>query len=412
LRGKKSKSNYTKEQDMNILNELVQDIPVKMIMLVIDGLGGLPSPDTDRSELETAYIPNLNNLASLSEVGLIEPVGLGITPGSGPAHLALFGYDPIEHQVGRGVLSALGVDFPLEDGDVAARINFATVQEGKITDRRAGRISTEKCIQLCSLLDQIEIPGVKIFVRPEKEHRAVVIFRGERLSAELADTDPQRTGVEPLPAQALSPTAHATAILINNFISQAQTILKPHFPSNYVLLRGFASHPKIAKFPHLYKFKAAAIASYPMYRGLAKLVGMEVLEHTNNLAEEFKLLQDNYQAYDFFYIHVKGTDSAGEDGDFARKIKVLEEIDTYIPSLLNLKPEVLVITGDHSTPSLLKSHSWHPVPFMLYSPYARRIKLEGFNEKECLKGCLGIFPSVKVMPLMLAHSLKLIKFGA
>ncbi|MCD6309709.1 MAG: phosphoglycerate mutase, partial [Candidatus Eremiobacteraeota bacterium] len=287
---------------------------------------------------------------------------------------------------------------------------------GIITDRRAGRIPDEYAVPLCQLLDEIRIPGIEVFVRHEKEHRAVVIFRGEGLSHEVGDTDPQKTGVPPLAPKPLCPEAEKTAGIINEFIKKAGEILPGKSPekyrANFVMLRGFASHPGLQLFPERYLVKAVAIAEYPMYRGLARLLGMDVTEKPSGLEEEFSQLSENYNDYDFFFLHVKKTDSRGEDGNFNAKVKAIEEVDRLLPGLLELKPDCLVIAGDHSTPAILKSHSWHPVPYMLYSPVARHDKLKHFSETECAKGSLGCFPAIQNMQLMLAHAGRLKKFGA
>jgi 2,3-bisphosphoglycerate-independent phosphoglycerate mutase len=399
--------------NLEIIKEIAQPSPSKIVLLVIDGLGGLPHPQTGKTELETARTPNLDQLATKGICGLTEPVAPGITPGSSPGHLALFGYDPISYNIGRGVLEAMGIDFELEPGDVAARGNFCTVDEtGLITDRRAGRISTERCTELCQLLDGQIIKGVKVFVRPVREHRFVTIFRGEGLIPEVTDSDPQQIGVTPKSVVPLSPKAERLASITNEFVTQAKTILAKHYPANMILLRGFSQHPRFPSLSELYKLKPAAIASYPMYRGLAKLVGMEVLKTGASIEDEFMTLKQNYPNYDFFYLHIKGTDSAGEDGDFKHKVSVLEQIDRTLPELINLKPEVIIITGDHSTPALLKGHSWHPVPFLLYSQWCRPDKVREFSETACASGALGRFPATQVMLLAMANALKLTKFGA
>lgn len=397
----------------HLVEELSIQTPSKIILLVMDGLGGLPRPDTGLTELATATRPNLDALARESICGLSIPVAPGITPGSGPAHLALFGYDPIACLVGRGVLSALGIGFPLEPTDVAARINFATVNEqGIVVDRRAGRISTETNQQLVSLLRQIQLPGVQLFVETESRHRAVVIFRGPNLSDKISDTDPQRTGVPPLPAQPVAPEAQHTADIVNQFIAEAARILRSHYPANYVLLRGFSKYPHLPQFGDLYKLHAAAVATYPMYRGLGRLVGMDVLPTGETFAEEVATVRQNWANYDFFYIHYKYTDTTGEDGDFTAKVLAIEEVDQAIPDLLALSPDVIAVTGDHSTPALLRSHGWQPVPFMLRSRYEVPDAVEQFTERACQRGTLGRFPAVQVMLMLMANALKLEKYGA
>jgi 2,3-bisphosphoglycerate-independent phosphoglycerate mutase len=397
--------------------ELIKSIsipsPAKIIMLVIDGLGGLPRPETGKTELETAKIPNLDELAVKGICGLSEPVSPGITPGSAPGHLALFGYDPITFNIGRGVLEAVGVGFDLKPDDVAARGNFCTVdKDGLITDRRAGRISTEKCTELCRLLDGLVIDRAEILVRPVKEHRFIAVFRGFGLSPEVSDSDPQQLGAFPLVIRAESPGAKRMAVIANHFVNHAQMTLAEYFPANMVLLRGFSKRPNFPAMSEIYKLKAAAIAGYPMYRGLAKLVGMEILETGTTIKDEFKTLTENYRNYDFFFLHIKAADEAGEDGDFDRKVAVIEEVDSLLPELMELKPSVVVVTGDHSTPALLRGHSWHPVPVLVYSKWCRTDGVKEFSESACLLGGLGRLPATQIMPLAMANALKLTKFGA
>jgi 2,3-bisphosphoglycerate-independent phosphoglycerate mutase len=399
--------------NLELIKEISRSSPTKIVMLVIDGLGGLPNPETGRSELEAARTPNLDELAALGICGMADPIAPGITPGSGPGHLALFGYDPVSCLIGRGVLEAIGIDVELQPEDVAARGNFCTVDEkGLITDRRAGRISTEKCEELCKLLDGMSIEGVKIMVYPVREHRFVAVFRGEKLVADVTESDPSQVGVAPLPVKAVSPGAKKMADIANQFIKQAGTRLAEHHPANMVLLRGFSSHPSLPTMSEIYKLKPLAIAVYPMYRGLARLVGMDVARTGATLEDEFETLKQNYAKYDFFFLHVKWTDSAGEDGDFGRKVKILEQIDEALPDVVNLEPDVLVVTGDHSTPSALAGHSWHTVPVLLYSKYCRPDAVEKFSEAAFLSGGLGRLYSTQIMPLAMANALKLTKFGA
>jgi len=387
--------------------------PSKIVMLVIDGLGGLPEPKTGKTELETAFTPHLDYLARNGICGLTDPVSSGITPGSGPGHLALFGYDPLKFTIGRGVLEALGIGFELRENDIAARGNFCTVDDqGLITDRRAGRITTEKCTELCELLGHIKLEGVELFVLPVSGHRFLLALRGEGLAAELSDTDPQKTGVAPNITLAVEPQAKHTAHIVNKFIEEAEEILARHRPANMILLRGFSKLPQIPSMGEIYKLAPAAIARYPMYKGLARLVRMKVFESDGGIEEELQILSDCYSEHDFFYVHVKETDSAGEDGDFKRKVKVIEQVDLALPQLLNLKPDVIIVTGDHSTPALLKGHSWHPVPFLLHSQWCRPDNVGQFSESACVSGGLGRFPAIDIMPLAMANALKLTKFGA
>ena len=387
--------------------------PARIVLAVMDGLGGLPRPETGKTELETARTPNMDSLAKGGICGLTNPLGHGITPGSGPAHMALFGYDPFQHLIGRGVLEALGIDFALQDGDLAARGNFCTIDDKKlVTDRRAGRISTETCTKLCQKLSRISLEGAQLIILPVSGHRFVLILRGENLSAELSESDPQKTGVPPLKVNPISMKAARSASMMNDFIEKARAILADSHPANMLLLRGFSQHPSLPSMRDVYKLKPAAIAPYPMYRGLAKLVGMEILNTGGSIEEELICLEQHYAGHDFFFIHIKGTDAAGEDGDFDRKVRVIEEFDAALPRLTGLKPEVIIVTGDHSTPAVIKGHSWHPVPFLLNSAYCRHDNVTEFSESACARGSLGVFPALNVMPLALANSLKLTKFGA
>ncbi len=400
--------------DENILKELTVKTDSKIVLVVLDGIGDLPNKE-GKTVLEHAEVPNLNKLAARSVCGLTDPVSPGITPGSGPAHLSLFGYDPIKYQIGRGVLEALGIDMELTKEDLACRGNFATIdKDGIITDRRAGRISTELNQKVCSILQEkiSKIDEVKVIIKPGKEHRFVVVFRGRGLEDGISDADPQLNGKKIRYAQALRPESERSAQIVNQFIDQSLEVLKEHHPANAVLLRGIAKHPGLPIMSELYKLNPAAIATYPMYRGLAKLVGMKVLATGETIGDEFATLRENYQDYDFFYLHIKKTDTYGEDGNYEAKVKIVEEVDRYIPSLVELNPAVLVVTGDHSTPAALAAHSWHPNPFLLYSHYIRVDEVRHFNEKECIKGGLGRFPAVEALSLMLANALKLNKYGA
>ncbi len=399
--------------NLELIKVISRTSPEKIVLLVIDGLGGLPDPKNGQTELETARIPHLDALAARGICGLADPIAPGITPGSGPGHLALFGYDPVEYCIGRGVLEAMGIDIELKEGDLAARGNFCTINEkGIITDRRAGRISTEKCAELCRLLDGMSIKGVDIKLYSVKEHRFVVIFSGENLRAELTDADPSKTGVAPLRVEAGKALARRTANIVNEFIANARDILKNRHPSNMILLRGFSKKPHLPTMQEIYKLNPLAIAVYPMYRGLARLVGMQVTETGTTLEDEFKTLKENFKKHDFFFLHIKQTDTTGEDGDFARKVKVLEQIDAAVPGLTALEPDVLVITGDHSTPAVLGGHSWHPVPVLLCSKYCRTDGVKEFSEKAFLAGGIGRIYATDIMPLAMANALKLTKFGA
>lgn len=400
--------------DFAFLKNLVVPAQTKIALILIDGLGGLPLEPGGKTELETAHTPNLDALAAQSALGLADPVAPGITPGSGPGHLGIFGYDPLRYEIGRGVLEALGIDFDLGPRDVAARGNFASVDAaGLLTDRRAGRIPTEVNRKLVNLLRTIKLPGVEIFVETVKEHRFVFVMRGAGLGDALSETDPQKTGLPALPVKALDAKSRKAARLANQFIAKARKLLADKHPANMILLRGFAKHPAIPSYQEVFGLSAAAIAVYPMYRGLAKLLGMKMLKvDGETVADEFGALEKNWDAYDFFYLHVKKTDSAGEDGDFARKVHVIEEVDALIPRLLALKTDVVIVSGDHSTPALLKAHSWHPVPTLLYSRFVRADGIAEFGECACARGSLGRLRAKELMPIALSNAQRLAKFGA
>jgi 2,3-bisphosphoglycerate-independent phosphoglycerate mutase len=399
--------------NLELIKEISITSPEKIVMLVLDGLGGLPDPQTGKTELETARIPNLDALAAKGICGLADPIAPGITPGSGPGHLALFGYDPISCRIGRGALEAVGIDVELQPDDLAARGNFCTIDgKGIITDRRAGRISNEKCVELCKLLDGMKIDRVDIKVYPVREHRFVAVFRGGDLRAELSESDPSQTGKTPLEVKAEHTIAGRTANIVNKFIAKAKEILSSRHPANMILLRGFAKKPQLQTMQEIYKLNPLAIAVYPMYRGLARLVGMQVAKTGTTLEDEFKTLKDNYKKYDFFFVHVKWMDTAGEDGDFARKVKVLEQIDAALPVLTGLEPDVLVVTGDHSTPAIYGGHSWHPVPVLICAKYCRTDGVKKFSEMAFLVGGLGRITAMQIMPLAMANARKLTKFGA
>ncbi len=396
------------------VKRLIIPAKTKIAMIVMDGLGGLPREAGGKTELEAACTPNLDALARHSALGLTLPAGPGITVGSGPGHLALFGYDPIEHEIGRGALEALGVDFELEREDVAARGNFCTTDKnGIIVDRRAGRIPTDVACQLLHTLESIQIEGAEIFLRPVKEHRFAFIMRGSGLSDALTDTDPQQVGVPPIAVQARQPTADKTACIANLFIEDARRLLADSHPANMVMLRGFASMPKIPTLQELYGLRPAAIALHGMYRGVARLAGMEVLPvQGSSLADEFAALEAYWRDFDFFYLHVKKTDTCGEAGDFDGKVRAIEEVDALVPRLLALDPDVVFAGGDHSSPAVLSSHSWHPVPALLWAKHVRADGVAEFGERTCLRGSLGVLPATHIMPLALANAGRITKYGA
>ncbi|MBV8266227.1 MAG: 2,3-bisphosphoglycerate-independent phosphoglycerate mutase [Planctomycetaceae bacterium] len=399
----------------DLIRQLREPNKAKIVLLVADGLGGLPIEPGGKTELETARTPHLDALAAEGIVGLSLPVAPGITPGSGPGHLGLFGFDPLDHQIGRGVLEALGIGVEVGPKDVAIRGNFCTIDaEGRVTDRRAGRIPTETCEKLVGMLrDAVQIDGVETLVAPVREYRLVVRFRGEGLGDNVADTDPLSTGLHTLEPKAGDAASEKTARVAAEFLRQAKQILKNERPANFLMLRGFAKFPDIATMADVYGVNAVAIAVYPMYRGLARLVGMTVVDPGKTIADQMEVAKANWGKYDFFFIHYKYTDSTGEDGNFARKVEMIEALDAEVPKLRALNPDVLIVTGDHSTPSRLRSHSFHPVPTLLWAPATVRPDLvTTFGERPCLQGGLGQFLAKDLMPLALAHAERLQKFGA
>jgi 2,3-bisphosphoglycerate-independent phosphoglycerate mutase len=397
----------------DVVSNLIIKNDKRIVLLVMDGVGGLPQEKGGTTELETANTPNLNTLAAEGECGLHLPIGFGITPGSAPGHLALFGYQPTDYPIGRGVVAAMGIAFPIQSGDVAARINFATRdEEGRITDRRAGRIPTEKCAELCELLSAVSIPGIELFIKPVKDYRAVVIFRGRGLSDHVADTDPQATGVKPRDPIAVSEDGKKTAEVAGRFIRQALELLKDRRPANAVLMRGFAELPHIPSMEERFGLNPVALAVYPDYKGVSRLVGMDVVEDLQDLNAQAAALRENWDRYNFFFVHHKYTDSKGEDGDFEAKVAEIEKVDSFVPQILDLKPDVLLVTGDHSTPAVMRIHSAHPVPFLLHARHLRPDAAVEFGERSCAAGLWGVIPGAMLMRLALSAAEKLAKFGA
>jgi len=403
-----------------VIKKLLQKNDTKIVFCVLDGLGGLPQ--NGKTELEAAKTPNLDALAQNSACGQHLPVAFGITPGSGAAHLGLFGYDPLKYEIGRGVLEALGLGLHLTPNDIAIRGNFATVKyEGGtpvVVDRRAGRIPTEENRRIVSKITEKikEVDGVKVNMVSGMEHRSAIVLSfpqpiGEE-GDDIHDTDPQLEGKSPIIATGNNPQADKVAKVIAKFVDQVAEIIKDEERANYLLLRGIATHPNLATYSEAYGLNAACIATYPMYRGVSKLVGMEVLEvEENSIKSEIDTLKRDFDKHDFFYMHIKKVDSYGEDGNFQGKAGVIEEFDSFVPDILELEPDVIVITGDHSTPASMKAHSWHPVPILINAKDVRGGS-ERFGETDCLKGELGTFRAADLMTLVLAHSGRLQKYGA
>ena len=399
----------------DIISEAAEKTPSKIVLLVADGLGGLPDPETGKSELETAHTPNLDGLAARSALGLTVPVRPGITPGSGPGHLALFGYDPEAYLIKRGIMEALGIGLDMGAGQIAARGNFCTVDsDGNLTDRRAGRIATELSTPLAARLDTIELDGCEVNVYPVRDYRFVAVFEGEGLEDDVSESDPQKLGVPPLPFHALSPGSAKTAAAATEFIDKARALLGGRDLANMAMLRGFSQFPTVPSMNELFRLDPVAIATYPMYRGLAQIVGMNVVDTGASFDDEIDTMTELWERHDYFFIHYKATDAAGEDGDFGKKVAAIEDLDRHLPRILDLKPDVLMIGGDHSTPSVIAAHSWHPSPFLLHSRYSGMEGVEGggFSERACARGLLGRFPAKEALPLAMANAQKLAKFGA
>jgi 2,3-bisphosphoglycerate-independent phosphoglycerate mutase len=392
---------------------LAQPAPTRIVLVVIDGLGGFAGPDHG-TELEEAATPNLDLLAAQGSVGLIEPVGAGITPGSGPGHLALFGYDPNEYELGRGALSAAGLEVELRPGDVAARGNLATLDgDGLIIDRRAGRISDEEAREVVRYLaERVDVEDVEVLLVHEAGHRVLVVLRGPGLDPRLSDTDPQTLGVSPRPVHALTPHAERTARAVTQLDLQTRALLATHPRANCLLLRGFDGHRELPPMQVRYGLNPAAIAVYPMYRGIASLVGMKVLPKALDLDDQVTLLRSHWLEYDYFFVHHKAADTAGEDGNFAAKVAAIEAIDRAMPAIAELAPDVLVVTGDHATPSQMAAHSWHPVPALVWGPRVGRDDVDRFGERWCRLGALGRRPTKDLMPIVLACAGRLAKYGA
>jgi len=398
--------------DLELIRRLSQPADTKVVLCVLDGLGGIQGP-RGRTEMEEANLVNLDRLAEAGSLGRTLPVGYGITPGSGPGHIALFSYDPLTYEIGRGALETTGIGFELGPNDLSARGNLCDLDaEGRITDRRAGRLPTEETAKLCEQLRAIQFPGVEVFVEPVQDQRFVLILRGEGLTDQVVETDPQREGVPPHEAVATAPEGERAAGLIRQWVVRAREILGGRERGNGVLLRGWSKRPDMPPFPEIWKLRAAAVTVYPMYRGVAKLCGMDSIEGAHTIEEQFDLVKQHWDDYDFFFVHYKYTDSAAEDGDFRRKVVALNDFDAAVPRLMALNPNVVVVTGDHSTPSSMAAHSWHSVPLLLWGDNVRSDHTHQFSEPECVHGELGTFPAKETLPIAFAHANRLAKFGA
>ena len=398
--------------ELDLIRRLSQPADTKVILCVLDGLGGMPGP-RGRTELEEARTTNLDRLVSDGCIGRTLPVGFGITPGSGPGHMALFGYDPLVYEIGRGALESTGIGFEIGPDDITARGNLCTLDsDGRITDRRAGRLPTEQTRAICDQLRPIALPGVETFVEAVQDQRFILVLRGPGLSDQITETDPQRESVPPIICASTAPEGDRTAALVREWVERATTMLKGQKAANGVLLRGWSGRPDVPPFPELWKLRAAAVTVYPMYRGVARLVGMDALDGGSNIQEQIEAIRAHWDEYDFFFLHYKYTDSAGEDGDFQRKSDAIEAFDQAVPDIVALGPDVLVVTGDHSTPAMMAAHSSHPVPIVLWGKDVRRDHLQHFNEVAAREGELGMFPAKEVLPIAFNHAGRLAKYGA
>lgn len=405
----------------------------KVVLLILDGVGDVITRDQPRTPLDRAVTPNLDALAARSALGRIVPVAQGVTPGSGPGHLALFGYDPAapETDIGRGVLEALGVGMDVGRGDVLARGNFATADAaGELTDRRAGRPSNDENRRLVAKMQESldgeglggeEQEGVEARLHAGEGHRFVLRLRGDGLSAELRDTDPQATGVPPKPpaADGDSPSREArrTVGLVQRVVAAMERALADEEKANRALLRGFSSLPHLAPMNELYRLRCGAFAGYPLYRGVASVCGMDVVECGKGMGEVVDAVARHWEDFDYFFLHLKKPDMAGEDGDADAKARAIEAADAEIPRLMGLGsgghgPAALAITGDHSTPAPMAAHSWHPVPLLLHSRNCFVDEARRFTELEAIRGHVGTIPSMHLMGLLLANAGRLAKYGA
>ena len=397
--------------DFEYLDKVISSTKSKILMLVIDGLGGLPDKKSGKSELEVAKIPHLDQLSKISSCGIATPVFPGITPGSAPGHLGIFGYNPLKYLVGRGFLEATGIGIDLSPTQIAVRGNFCTYEKGKVVDRRAGRISNEKCLDLVKLLNKISVDGMKIHVYPVEGHRFVAIFDLDpSLISKISNDHLYEIDCTDIFCSIKKSEDQIFTNLVNDFIQKSLQILSDEKEANGILLRGFARETKLPDMRDQYKLNPIGISSYPMYIGLAKLLGMKSISVEKSLDKLVRAVEENFDNHDFFFMHYKDADTKGEDGDFEGKVKALEAFDQFVPRIMDLNFDVVVITGDHSTPAVLSGHSWHPVPLLIYSKDIGGDQVQSFSEKEFLNGQIGFVDSVNIMMLSLANSGKLKKF--
>ena len=382
---------------------------MKVVLVIIDGLGDRPISELkDQTPLEAANTPNLDYFATNGITGIMNAIDVGIRPGSDTSHLAIFGYDPETHYTGRGIFEAAGIGMELKKGDIALRGNFATVTEDLIiVDRRAGRI--ENVSKLADALNGMKIDGVRFFVKAGVMHRAGVVLRGSNLSHMVSDNDPHEVGVKVKQVKALDNTEEAkfTASVINKFLEEAHKILKEHevnkkrrkerlLEANYILLRGASKLTHFEPFEKKYKLKACCIAGAGLYKGIAKVLGMDVLQvkgatgtANTDINAKFIAAKKALAKYDFVFVHIKYADNYAEDGNVFGKLKFIEKIDDALIHLIGIKDTLIVITADHSTPCKLKAHSGDPVPIVMFGEGVRTDKVKEFNERSCMQGGLG-----------------------
>ncbi len=377
---------------------------MKTIFIVLDGLGDEEIPAfKNKTPLEKAKTPNLDNWAKEGRLGLLLPVFKGSLPTSEEGHFSLFGYDPEKYGLSRGIVTAAGAGIDVERGDVAIRGNFATVKNGEVVDRRAGRIKDPG--ELIKEIDGLEIDGVSFSVKSAKEHRVGIAMKGEGLSAQISDGDPHygegESGLKKIEPLKDDKEAAYTAEILNKFLEKSHRILKKHplnkkrdLPANYILTRGASGVVDLPGFKERYEKKAACVAGKVLYKQVGKLLGMDILEveganglPTTNLEGKFQKAREAILSnYDFVFVHVKATDSLAEDGDFWGKMEFIEEIDRQL-AIFNEFTDQIIVTADHSTCCLMKSHCHEKIPLLVRGRGSDKTRY--FSEKECAKGSLG-----------------------
>ncbi len=398
----------------------------KGILIVCDGLGDLR--EKGKTPLQAAKTPNMDRLAEHGACGLMHTIGRGIIPGSDTAHLQLFGYSTEKYYTGRGTFEALGVGIELEEGDVAFRCNFATVDEKmKILDRRAGRISTSFAKKLEQDFQNIEIDGAKVIFKASVEHRGALVLRGKGLSHKVGDTDPHSLTrllvSKPLEG---TPEAKKTAKILNEFTKLSHEKLNSNplnegreLPANILLSRGPGIFSKAPPMEEKFGIRSACVAGGALYKGVAKFVGMDILKvkgatgaKDTDLNSKADAVVSALNEYDFVFLHIKATDSFSHDGDFGGKKKFIEKIDSEVlPKLMETGANIM-ITGDHTTPCRIGDHSSHPTPFLMNGELVRHDDIKKFDEFSCANGSLGHLFGKDVMNMMVSLMGKAHIYGA